>query len=93
MSSKRKRYSPEFKFKVVMEALRSDRPLAEVARAYDVHPVTISQWKKHFEEHGSEVFGGKEEVKLYEKQLSQLERMLGKKEVEIALVRNFLGER
>ena len=93
MASKRKRYSPDFKFRVVMEALRSDRSLSEIARAYDVHPVTVSQWKKHFEEHGAEVFGGKEEVKQYEKQVSELERMVGKKEVEIALLKNFLGER
>ena len=93
MASKRKRYSPEFKFKVVMEVLRSDRSQSEIARAYDVHPVTASQWKKHFEEHGAEVFGGKEEVKQYEKQVSELERMVGKKEVEIALLKNFLGER
>ena len=93
MASKRKRYSPDFKFRVVMEGLRSDRSLLEIARAYDVHPVTVSYWKKHFEEHGAEVFGGKEEVKQYEKQVSELERMVGKKEVEIALLRNFLGER
>ena len=62
-----------------MEALRSDRSLSEIARAYDVHPVTVSQWKKHFEEHGAEVFGGKEEVKHYEKQVSKLERTVDKK--------------
>ena len=58
-----------------------------------MHPVTVSQWKKHFEEHGAEVFGGKEEVKQYEKQVSELERMVGKKEVEIALLKNLLGQR
>jgi transposase len=89
----RRKYSPEFKFRVVMEVFQSDKPLAEIARAYDVHPVTVSNWKRHFEEHGAEVFGGKEEVKMYEKQLGDLERMLGKKEVEIALLKNILGER
>ncbi len=89
----RRKYSPEFKFQVIMEVLQSDKPLAEIARAYDVHPVTVSEWKQHFEGHGAEVFGGKEEVKMYEKKLGDLERMLGKKEVEIALLKNILGER
>ena len=93
VGSKRKRYSAEFKFRVIMEVLRTDKPMAEVARAYDVHPVTLSQWKRHFEEHGAEVFGGKEEITNYEKQVGELERMVGKKEVEIALLKNFLGER
>ena len=30
---------------------------------------------------------------MYEKKLGDLERMLGKKEVEIALLKNILGER
>jgi len=49
-------------------------------------------WKRHFLQHGAEVFGGKEEVKAYEKRIAELERMLGQKEVEIALLKNFLRE-
>lgn len=94
MASKHgKRYSPKFKFQVVLEALKEDdRADAEVARAYDVHPVTVSRWKKQFLENGPEVFGGKEEVREYEQRIAQLERMLGQKEVEIALLKNFLDE-
>jgi len=93
LAKTRKRYSPEFKFRVVMELLQSDRSAAELARAYDVHPVTLSGWKRHFEEHGAEVFGGKEEVQQYEQRVADLERMLGKKEIELALLKNILGER
>ncbi|MFQ5537590.1 MAG: hypothetical protein ACE5GJ_09085 [Gemmatimonadota bacterium] len=42
-------------------------------------------WKKQFLEHGAEVFGGSEEVKTYEARISQLERMLGQTEAELAL--------
>ena len=55
-----------------------------MARTYGVHPVTLAKWKRHFLEHGAEVFGGKEEVKAYEKRIAELERMLGHKEVEIS---------
>jgi hypothetical protein len=41
---------------------------------------------------GPEVFGDDDTVKEYEKKISDLEQMLGKKEVEIALMRNFLAE-
>lgn len=93
MGSRRgKRYSPQFKFNVVLEALKSEKSDAEVARAYEVHPATVSRWKKHFLEHGAEVFGGSEEVKVYEERIGQLERMLGQKEVEIALLKNFFSE-
>ena len=84
-----KRYSPKFKFTVVLEVLRSEKSDAEVARAFDVHPATLSRWKQAFVEKGPEVFGGSEEVKEYEDRIGQLERMLGQKEVEIALLKNF----
>lgn len=82
-------YTPKFKFNVVLELLRSEKSEAEVARAFDVHPATVSRWKKQFLEQGAEVFGGSEEVKEYEERIGQLERMLGKKEVELALLKNF----
>ena len=88
----RKRYSASFKFQVVLEALTSDKSNAAVARAYDVHPVTLSRWKKQFQEDGSKVFGDDDELKECEKKIANLERMLGKKEVEIAMLRNFLDE-
>ena len=55
------RYSPAFKFRVVLEALKAEGKGAEaqVARAYGVHPVTLAKWKRHFLEHGAEVFGEK----------------------------------
>jgi len=82
-----KRYSPKFKFTVVLEVLKSEKSDAEVARAFDVHPATASRWKQAFLEKGPEVFGGSEEVKEYEDRIGQLERMLGQK-VEIALLKN-----
>jgi len=75
------RYGPAFKFKVVLEALRAEGrgAEAEVARAYGIHPVTLSNWKRQFLERGPEVFGGKEEVKAYEKRIADLERVVGEK--------------
>ncbi|MEQ9569354.1 MAG: transposase [Longimicrobiales bacterium] len=92
MGSKGKRYSAKFKFSVVLEVLRSEKSDAEVARAYEVHPVTVSRWKNEFLERGAEVFGGSDEVQAYEKRIGQLERMVGQKEVELALLKNFFSE-
>ena len=33
---------------------------AQVARVYGVHLVTLANWKRHFLEHGAEVFGGEQ---------------------------------
>ena len=46
MTGKRKRHSAAFKAKVALEAAKQTRTVAELAKAYQVHPVQISQWKK-----------------------------------------------
>ena len=75
--SKRKTYSAPFKFQLVLECLNGTRSEAEIARSYEVHPITLAKWKKHFLEHGSEVFGGKEEVKRSEQRQARESRGLG----------------
>ena len=86
-----KRYSARFKFQVVMEVLTGDKSPGQVAKAYGVHPNTVNTWKQAFLEKGPEVFAQDSMVAEYERRIAELERLLGKKEVEIALLKNFLG--
>ena len=86
---KKKSYTPKFKFHAVLAAMRSSATDAEVARQHGIHPVTLSAWKKYLMERGHEVFSSRESEKTYERKIEQLERMLGQKEVELALMRNF----
>ena len=88
----KRKYTAKFKFQVVMEILRGQKEIGQVARAYGVHPITLGLWKKEFLEHGPEVFGGSETVRGYDQKIRELERLLGQKEVEIALFKNFLAE-
>ena len=46
MTGKRRRHSAAFKARVALEAAQQTRTIAELAKAYQVHPVQISQWKK-----------------------------------------------
>ena len=46
MTMLRRQHSGELKAKVVLEALRGQRTLNELAAEYGVHPVQITQWKK-----------------------------------------------
>jgi transposase-like protein len=81
-----KRYSPKIKFQVVLELLQGDKTPAQVAKAYAVHPNTVNNWKQAFLESGSEIFAKNGAVAEYEKRIADLEQLLGKKEVEIALL-------
>lgn len=71
----RKKFSPEFKAKVAIEALKEQKTIAELAMQYEIHPTQIATWKKHFLENSSAVFSEKQicgkdaeatEARLYE---------------------------
>ena len=46
MATIRKRHTAAFKARVAVEAAKQTRTAGELAKAYQVHPVQISQWKK-----------------------------------------------
>ena len=46
MAGTRKRHPAALKARVALEAAKQTRTIAELAKAYQVHPVQISQWKK-----------------------------------------------
>jgi transposase-like protein len=46
MAGKHKRHPAAFKAKVALEAAKQTKTAAELAKAFQVHPVQISQWKK-----------------------------------------------
>jgi len=48
MSERKKRVShtSDFKAKVGLEAIRSDKTINEIAQLYAVHPVQVAEWKK-----------------------------------------------
>ena len=86
-----KRYSPKLKFQVVLELLKGDNTPAQISRTYNVHPNSAGLWKRALLEKGPEIFSKDGVVAEYERRIAELEQLLGKKEVEIALLKNFLG--
>lgn len=57
MKGKRRRHDPEFKARVALEAIKGIRPIQEIAKEYDIHPVQVSEWKKAMLERAAIVFG------------------------------------
>ncbi len=71
--------------------LTGEKTPAQIAKAYGIHANTVGLWKKAFLDRGPELFAEDNAVKEYERRIAELEQLLGKKEVEIALLKNFLG--
>jgi len=48
MKKSRRRFSAEFKLKVVLEALKERQSLSELSQKYQLHQNQISKWKTDF---------------------------------------------
>ncbi len=80
---KNKKHSANFKAQVVIEALKEQKTLQELAQKYEVHSVMISRWKAEFLDKAGDVFGGnKSELDSLEKERDMLYKKVG--ELQIA---------
>ena len=52
----RRKFTSNFKTKVVMEALKERVALSELAQKYELLPTQISKWKREFLDNASEFF-------------------------------------
>ncbi len=90
MSKKRKQYSPEFKAKVALAALKDEMTAAELAARFGVHPTMIAAWKRTLLEGAADIFDkGQKSRKQSEEQIDELYRQIGKLQVE----RDFLSKK
>lgn len=84
---KRRTFTPEFKAKVALEALRELEPLHLLAKRYEVHPNQISQWKKELQTNMATVFqkgSDQHTEKLRHKQKKdRLYRQVGQLQMEV----------
>ena len=80
-----RQYSPTFKAKVALEAIREEETIVELASRYGVHPTQIKKWKKIATEGIIELFTDKREKREREKNLfvEELYREIGQLKVEL----------
>ena len=85
MSQKRRQYSPEFKFKVALEAAKGNKTLAELASEADVHPNQISLWKGQLLDEGAALFrrNGDRALRELEQREAELYEQIGRLQMEL----------
>jgi len=83
MSKQRKRYSPEFKAKVALRALKEEETMSELSSRFGVHPTMINAWKRALLENAANIFDkGQKSRKQKEAQVEDLFRQIGELKVE-----------
>ena len=56
MTTTRKQYSPKFKGRVAVEAIRGEKTLSQLGSQFKVHPIQIAKWRKAALEQIPELF-------------------------------------
>lgn len=86
----RRRFSPEFKARVVLELLTGKKGLMEASREYGIKDTVLSRWKQEFIERAAMVF---EQPKLdgQEKEIAELERIVGRLTIQLDMAKKVLG--
>ena len=72
----RKQYSPDQKLKIVVEALKEERLMSNIASEYGVHPNVIHRWKKELLEGADKIFNISKDSKAADKEKKQQEETI-----------------
>ena len=74
MARSKTNYSAEFKTSIVLEAIREDKTIVQIAAEKKVDPKSIRDWKKEFLENSSIIFDRKKEIIPYKDKISEKDR-------------------
>ncbi len=90
LRKKKNRYTAQFKLDRALEAVRTNN-IAEIARKYGLNPNLLYLWRDQLIERGASIFETTPDQTIEElkSKVNRLEQMIGKKEVELSLLKNF----
>lgn len=85
---KRRTFTPEEKAKMVLEMLREEKTVAQIAAEYEVHPTQLHRWKAEAIENLPALFtrGASEAEKMrkqYEAEKEELTKQIGQLTIEV----------
>ena len=89
----RRRFSAEEKLKIIEESLNPENSTSQVARKYGIHPCQLYAWRKLMKEGQLEAINAEEKVvpisdlKALQKKINELERVLGRKTLEVEILK------
>ena len=93
---KRRTFTPEEKAKIVIEVLREEKTLNEIAAENEIHPNQLSRWKAEFVSNAGRAFSKEtdeaDKVKQsYEKEKDELLKQIGQLSYENAWLKKKSG--
>jgi transposase len=92
MTTTRKQYSPKFKARVAIEAIRGEKTLSQLGSQFKVHPMQIAKWRKSAVEQLPELFvDGRTKARNSEADGNALYEEIGRLKVELDWLKKKAG--
>ena len=92
MKKERRKFSPSFKAKVAIEAIKEASTLQELASKYSIHPTQITSWKREFLEKADTVFGAEKAPEKDETKEKELYSKIGELQIQVDFLKKVLGK-
>ena len=83
MGRKRRTFTAEFKFQVVMELLTGQKRRVEICRQHQLSDSTLERWCRQLQERGPQVFAREGRGNAEGERIAELERVIGRLTVEL----------
>lgn len=83
----RRKFTAEFKAKVVLELISGEKGLMQASREYEIKDSVLSRWKQEFLERASQVFEQPTNTNPKEDRIADLERMVGRMTVQLDMAK------
>lgn len=93
---KRKSYTPEFKSQIVLEILKEEKTMSQIASENEIHINQLHKWKAQFLQEMPQIFKkqNKDQEKMkadYEEQLENLYAEVGKLTTQLSWIKKKSG--
>ncbi len=86
MAAKQRKYTAQFKAKVVLEVIQGEKSPAEACRNYKLHNSVLTRWKREFLDRAHQAFESGEQTSQEAGRVAELEQMVGRLTMQLELL-------
>jgi len=81
--TRRRRFSAEYKARIVLEILTEQKSMAQASRDYGIKDSVLARWKQQFIERSPQLFQQSTATDDRDQRIAELERMVGRLAMEV----------
>jgi transposase len=87
MAGTRRKFTAEFKAKVVLQLVSGEKTASELCRAHKLNPNVLNRWRNEFVEQASSIFERGETGQGEQQRIAELERLVGQLTMQLEIAK------